>query len=117
MPTSILDSVKKTLGVTVDDTSFDVDLIMHINSIFFVIHQLGIGPVEGFSISDNTPTWETFLTGESNLEAVKSYMVMRVKALFDPASTSFTQEAFKRICDEFEWRLVVQKESEVPPVP
>ena len=117
MTDSILDSVKKLIGIVAEDTTFDSDIIIHINSIFMVLHQLGIGPTDGYSIEDNEPVWSDYVAPSENLEGVKSYMVLRVKALFDPSSTSFTQESFKRLVDEFEWRLVVQKETIQPPSP
>lgn len=107
---SIVDSVKKTIGITVEDESFDVDLIVHINSIFMVLNQLGIGPREGFAITNKDQKWSDYLADSPNVKAVESYMILRVKALFDPASTSYTQQAFEKICLEMEWRLVYQQE-------
>ena len=114
---SILDSIKKLIGLTADDTSFDVDLIMHINSIFMVLNQLGIGPDAGFSIAGKTEKWSDYVLPSANTEALKSYMYLRVKMLFDPANTSYTQEAFEKIVREFEWRLIHQKEIGQPPPP
>ena len=62
MNESILSSVKKVLNIPVDYPAFDQDIIMHINSTFSTLHQLGIGPVDGFMIEDATPTWDTFTT-------------------------------------------------------
>ena len=49
---SILQSVKKMLGIIPEYTNFDDDIIMHINSVFMILQQLGVGPKEGFAISD-----------------------------------------------------------------
>lgn len=120
MSESILDSVKKLIGTPVDDTSFDADIILHINSVFMVLNQLGIGPVNGYTITDKTPKWSDYVAETANLQGLKTYMVLRVKALFDPSSTSFTQDAFQRQVAEFEWRLVLQRESgdfPLPPTP
>lgn len=108
---SILDSVKKLVGIVVEDTSFDTDLIIHINSVFTVLHQLGVGPSSGFSITNKDAKWTPdYLSVGSNIEVVKSYMVLRVKNLFDPPSSSFVMDAFKEQVAEFEWRINTQIE-------
>lgn len=107
---SILTSVKKMLGITEDYEHFDADIIMHINSVFMILNQLGIGPVKGFSITDRFSTWEDFLQGGENLESVKSYMYMKVRLLFDPPMSSAVMEAMKQMISELEWRLNVQSE-------
>lgn len=111
VPDSILDTTKKMLGFDWDYTAFDIDIITHINSTFFTLHQLGLGPETGFSINDNTTTWSEFiLTG--NIEAVKSYMYLKVRLVFDPPANSFTQDAMKNAATEYEWRLNVHREGE-----
>jgi len=110
MATSILTSIKKLIGPTEDDTSFDVDIIMHINSAFFRLNQLGVGPSEGFSITDKTKTWEEFLVARKDLEAVKSYVYQKVRLVFDPPQSSFLVEALKESIKEFEWTINVQAE-------
>lgn len=114
MTDSILDSVKQAIG-GIDPTcdTFDADLIIHINSIFSVLTQIGVGPDTGFYISDNTATWSDFL-GEKDkqeLEMVKTYVAMRTKLLFDPPANSFVIDSIKKCCDEFEWRLNVAVET------
>lgn len=109
---SILVSVKKMLGITEDYTHFDPDLIIHINSVFMILTQLGVGPNTGFSIRDETSTWADYMTEKQNLESVKSYIYMKVKLMFDPPANSFTVDSLKRLTDEFEWRLNVEAESE-----
>ena len=108
MPNSILTSIKKLLGITEEYTHFDPDIIMHINSVFMILSQLGVGPVERFSISDSTSTWDEFVTDSQNLEAIKSYMHMKVKLLFDPPQSSAVIEAMNRMISELEWRLNVE---------
>jgi len=76
---SILDSIKKPLGLQLEDDAFDTDVIMHINTVFFNLHQLGVGPAECFSIEDKTKTWTNFLGDAKNLEAVKTYIYLKVR--------------------------------------
>lgn len=109
---SILTSIKKMLGITEDYDYFDADIIMHINSVFMTLTQLGVGPAEGFSIEDETTTWIEFIPDVNKLQAVKSYMYLQVKILFDSASLgSATLAAYERQIQQFEWRLNVAAES------
>lgn len=108
---SILTSIKKVIGISDDYEAFDTDIIMHINSVFMILTQLGVGPSNGFSISDKTTTWEEYLGDSSNLESVKSYMSLKVKLLFDPPSGSSAMEAVNRLVNELEWRLNVETET------
>lgn len=109
MTESILDSTKKVLGIEPDYTAFDPDILMHINSVFSVLHQLGIGPSEGFVITDNGPIWSDFVTDDRQ-NSVKTYVYLRVRLLFDPPTTSFHQAALKEQYQELEWRLNVASE-------
>lgn len=112
--TSILRSTKKALGLSDDYTVFDVDVIMHINTVFAFLNQLGVGPEEGFSIEDDTAVWEDFTT-DVRLNAVKSYVYLRVKLLFDPPATSFAISAFEKQVSEMEWRLNMSYETYTNP--
>lgn len=108
---SILTSIKKLLGITEDYTHFDTDIILHINTVFMVLNQLGIGPANGFSISDKTATWDEFLpTDNKNFEAVKTYIHLKVKLIFDPPLSSAVMESMKQMISELEWRLNVEAE-------
>ena len=107
---SILDSTKKILGLDPEYDVFDVDIISHINSAFFTLNQLGVGPAEGFMITDNTTPWAWFSEGLSNLNAVKTYVYLRVRRLFDPPQTSFAISAMEKQIQELEWRLNVHRE-------
>lgn len=105
---SILTSTKKLLGITEEYTHFDADLIMHINSVFTILAQLGVGPKEGFRIEDELATWNDFLQTESVLlDSVKSYMYLKVKLVFDPPLSGTVMEAYNRMISELEWRLNV----------
>lgn len=108
---SILTSIKKLLGIVDEYDHFDADIIMHINSVFMILTQLGVGPPEGFMIEDETATWDDFLQGKHNVEAVKSYMHLKVKLLFDPPLNSAVIEAMNNMIKEYEWRLNVESES------
>lgn len=108
---SILTSIKKMLGIAEEYKQFDADIIMHINSVFFILNQLGVGPAEGFRINDEYATWSDFISDDENLDLVKSYMVLRVKLLFDPPQSSIVMEASNRMISEFECRLNVAVES------
>ena len=111
MNESILTSIKKLLGMTADYTHFDTDIIIHINAVFMTLHQLGVGPEEGFKIEDNTTVWEDYIEEDDNLEAVKTYIYLKVKLVFDPPLNSAVMEANKQMIQELEWRLNVQAES------
>lgn len=111
MSESILTSVKKAVNVPADN-AFDPDIIMHINSVFSTLHQLGVGPDEGFEIVDATKEWSEFLNGDARLNNVKSYMTLRVRMLFDPPGTSFLLTAFEKQIEQLEWRINAQREDE-----
>ena len=104
---SILTSIKKLLGITEDYTVFDNDIIMHINSVFMILNQLGVGPAEGFRIEDDSAVWSDYITDSDNLDAVKSYLHLKVKLLFDPPLSSSVMNAMNQSINELEWRLNV----------
>ena len=106
---SILSSTKKTLGLAPEYTPFDHDVIMHINTVFSFLNQLGVGPAEGFMIEDDTATWDEFIT-DARLNSVKSYVYLRVRLLFDPPTTSFVLSAVQEQIKELEWRINVYRE-------
>ena len=102
---SILTSIKKLLGITEDYTHFDKDIIMHINSVFLNLNQIGVGPEEGFLIEDKSAEWADFIEDSVLLQAVKSYMYLKVRLLFDPPLSSAVIESSNRMIAEYEWRL------------
>lgn len=108
---SILTSIKKLLGITEEDTNFDADIVIHINSIFAVLNQLGVGPSECFSISGKFEKWNDFVSDSNKLEAVKTYVYLRVRLIFDPPQSSAMIEATKEAIKELEWRLNITAES------
>lgn len=104
---SILTSIKKLLGIAEEYEHFDPDLIMHINSVFSILTQLGVGPSEGFSIEDKNAVWSDFIPEKSKIECVKSYIHHKVKLLFDPPLGSAVIDSMERTIKELEWRLMV----------
>lgn len=118
MSDSILDNTKKVLGIDASYTVFDVDIMMHINSAFNTLTQLGLGPPVGFMILDDTAVWADFFDPVHGLmQSVKTYIYLRVRLLFDPPGTSFVIASMERQILELEWRLNVQREEAtwVPP--
>lgn len=103
MEDSILASVRKLLG---SDSYFDTDLVIHINSVFSKLQQMGVGPKGGFAISDETATWGDYTNNEPVLNMVKTYMVLQVKLLFDiTTASSYYVDNLKAQSAELEWRL------------
>lgn len=102
---SILTSIKKLLGIEADYEIFDADIIMHINSVFMDLNQLGVGPEDGFFIEDDTSVWTDFVPKVGQLEAIKSYIFLRVKLLFDPPASSSVIESYNRQIEKMEFRL------------
>jgi hypothetical protein len=105
---SILTSIKKLLGVEESYEHFDADIIMHINSVFMILTQLGVGPSEGFIIEDKTATWSDFLSDTDlvNLSAVKTFVHLKVRLIFDPPSGTVA-ESMNKLISELEWRMFV----------
>lgn len=112
MSDSILTSTKKILGITEDYIVFDPDIILHINSVFSTLTQLGVGPEQGFMIADETTEWVDYLGDNLELNAVKTYVYLRVRMLFDPPTSGYAVDAMKEQIKELEWRLNVVREGE-----
>lgn len=113
---SILNSIKQVVGVEAEDTAFDVDILMHINSTFSTLNQLGIGPDEGFMLEDSSAVWSDYLGDDPQLNSVKTYVYLRVRMLFDPPQNSFTIEAMNKQIAELEWRLNAYHEFKAHPL-
>ena len=104
---SILTSIKKLLGITEDYEHFDGELMIHINSVFAVLTQLGVGPNAGFVIADKRFVWKDFLNDDKTLEFVKTFVYLKVRLLFDPPQSAAVIEAINRQASEYEWRILV----------
>lgn len=102
---SILSDVKTLLNVSPDDDGFDTELILHINGVFSILRQLGVGPDSGFHITGNTETWANFMADTAKIEILKPYIFMKVKLVFDPPQSSTVMQAYKDAIAEAEWRL------------
>lgn len=103
---SILTSIKKLLGISEEYTSFDQDIIMHINSVFSILtQQFGVGPSSGFSIEDDSVTWSDFIEDRTKFELIKTYIYMKVRLVFDPPTNSVVMESIKNTISELEWRI------------
>lgn len=105
--TSILSSIKKLLGIAEEYTHFDADVIMGINAAIATATQMGVGPPNGFIITDNTATWEEFVGPLYNCAMLQSYVYLKTKLLFDPPSTGPLTQSIERLISEFEFRLFV----------
>lgn len=108
MDDSILESVKDASEVNLDDTVFDEEIKLHINTAFMTLRQLGVGPDTPFIITDDTATWDSFTTDETILPMVKSYVTLKVRSLFDPPTSASLETALKETLSEYEWRLNVE---------
>lgn len=108
---SILTSIKKLLGITEEDTNFDADIIMHINTVFMILNQLGVGPEKCFTIEDDVATWSDFVPRNLDIEAIKTYMFLKVKLVFDPPASSTVVQCMNQSISELEWRLHMVAES------
>lgn len=104
---SILLSIKKLLGIMPEYTYFDDDIIIHINTAFATLNQLGVGPKGGFMIVDENSEWEEYTT-ETNLNMVKTYIYLKVRLLFDPPTSSVLVESINRSIAELEWRIFLE---------
>lgn len=105
MEPSILISVKKILGLDAADTSFDLDVLTHVNNAFSTLHQLGLGPSDGFMVEDDTAVWADYGEVDRILNQVKTYVYLKTRIAFDPPTTSYLIGALEKQIQEHEWRL------------
>lgn len=113
---SILSSIKSMLGIQEDYTHFDGDIIQHINSVFFVLSQLGVNPDMSYSIFDKTGKWSDYTT-RVDLNAIKSYMYLKVRLLFDPPLSNTLIDVIKTQIAEYEFRIMITVDPKVIVVP
>lgn len=104
---SILTSIKKLLGIDEEYNHFDADIIIHINSVLFILTQIGVGPSEGFVITGEDETWEDFMPEEKlvKVQSIKTYIYLKVRLIFDPPTSTTAMTAMKDLIAELEWRL------------
>ena len=110
MNESILDTIKNMLGLEKDYDAFDTEIITYINSALFTLSQLGVGPEDGFSITDSNEVWSDFIGDTSKFIAVQTFIKLKVQLLFDPPSNSFGVDAIDKQIDELTWRLCLEAE-------
>lgn len=111
---SIMVTIKKMLGIAQEYNAFDVDIRVIINSVFLALNQLGVGPKLPFQITGPDETWSDFLGDQSELLAgVETYVYLKTRLIFDPPTNSFIVDAYKKQCDEFEWRFNQQVENKL----
>ncbi len=110
MEECILTSIKKLLGIADEDTSFDEDIKIHINTVFSILNQIGVGPSSGFRITDDE-TWNSFMNDALVFESVKTYVYLRVKLIFDPPLTASVMDSINNTLKELEFRLNVSAEN------
>lgn len=109
---SILNTIKKLLGIDIDDDSFDVDIIVNINSAIFSLSQMGIGPKDGFIVTSIDQKWSDYIDSNiKNVEGVKNYLYLKTKMIFDPPTSSTVIEAFNNSIKELEWRMMLAVET------
>lgn len=109
---SILNTTKKLLGLGADYTPFDQDIVVHINTVFSILNQMGIGPEDGYAINGVNETWDNYLSYSDNkklLYSIKSYMYAKVRMLFDPPTSGSLMEALKNTISELEYRLYTKE--------
>jgi len=114
MPDSILNTTKKALGLPVEDTAFDVDILMQINTAVAVLTQLGVGPTTPLSVVDADTEWENLTTEPTVLSMVKTFIYLKTRMGFDPPGTSFLLDAMSKNLDELTWRIEIQANPYVP---
>lgn len=105
---SILNSIKKMLGIDENCEAFDTDIIININMVFNILNQLGVGPDDGFSIESSEEEWDDYITDMTKLQMVKTYIYLKVKQIFDPGNSGALNTAIDNQINELEWRLNVQ---------
>lgn len=114
MENSILNSTKKLLGLDPNYKVFDLDILSHINSAMMTLSQLGIISNAGYMVVDETDEWSDVVTTEANVSAIRTYVYLKVKYVFDPPNNSFGLDAIKKQMDELEWRMNVQVDHTPP---
>lgn len=107
-PSSILNTIKKMLGLEIDYDAFDTDIIVNINSVLMGLTQIGVGPTTGFLITGADEVWSDLVGETTPISAVQTFIYLKVKILFDPPTSSSVLDALTRQASEFEWRLSVQ---------
>lgn len=109
MSDKILTDVKQLLGLDESYTFFDTDILIHVNTGIMNLEQLGLK--SNFEVDAGT-TWSDYVGDLAvNLNAVKTYLYLFARRVFDPPSTSFANEALEKTLSELSWRIMIQKDA------
>lgn len=104
---AIIPALKEVLTGRHDDESFDTDFLIYVNSVFAILTQNGIGPENGFMVEDETTAWSEFTTDIVTLQLVRSYVIFKVRLMFDPPASATLKQCYEDQCKELEWRLCI----------
>lgn len=107
---SILTSIKVLLGIEPECTHFDKTIIEHINYVFMTLNQLGVGPENPVIITNNLDTWANKFGDISRINAIKTYVYIKVRLVFDPPTNSSYISILEKQALELEERLIIQLE-------
>ena len=110
LQSSILNTIKQMLGIDETFNGFDPEIIIDINSALMTLHQIGIGPSDGFQITSESEVWHNITSDVSQLNGIKTYIYLKTRLLFDPPSNSFLVQSMEKQTQELEWRLNVNAE-------
>lgn len=110
---SILNDIKVLCGIPIDVKDFDTVLVLHCNTVFAGLTQMGLGPSTGFYISDDTYIWADIINGDVNLHNVKTYVYLKVKMLFDPPANATLLQSMEAQAKEYEWRICIELENAI----
>jgi len=102
---SILTTIKQLIGISEHDDSFDINIVISINSVLTILSQLGVKEADGFTVNGVKEEWSDLIGDRTDLEYVKTYISLKVKMIFDPPQSSAAMDSFKRMIDELEWRI------------
>lgn len=105
MEDSILKTIRRMIGPDEDYEHFDTDLIIHINSAFSRLCQLGVGPETPFHIRGLEETWCDFKE-PGHLEDIKTYIYLSVRVIFDPPASAVIMDAYQEQIRKLEWLLM-----------
>ena len=114
MQDSILMTIRKLVCGNPYADHFDTNLLVHINACFSILNQLGVGPENGFVVTDETQSWSSYIADNYILNMVKTYVTLKVKKIFDPPLTSSVLEAMDKEISQLEWRLNVAVDPSKP---
>ena len=106
---SILNNIKKLLGMPLEFTPFDDDIIIHINSVFSELTQIGVGPHNSFQIEDSSETWNDYSEDSAVISMVKPFVYLKVRLLFDPPTNASHLDSINNQIKELEYRMYTWK--------